>query len=465
MNTSLTKTEAAFGSVVVFNVALALAFVSGCAVNTSNEESVGQSSAALSQNSITRESFDNLGRQGNGDSTTPFISGNQQFVVFQSEGNAWAPTVDTNRTTDVYLKDRNTGAITLESALNGVVGNAGSLNPSVSDSGKVAFVSNATNLAPGATGPSAAILVNNHGAISRADVALSGAPNGPSTRPQISGDGNWVVFQSDASNLVAADTNGATDVFVRNLNTNQVVRASVTGASTEANGASFDASISYDGRFVAFTSNATNLDFRDFNGVSDVFVRDLQANITFTASFSTTGQGGAVGNGASSQAQISGDGQHVAFRSFSTNWDATDTNGLADIYVKDLLVGPANFPIRVSLANSGAQANGPSFQSAISFSGNAVAFVSTASNLIASDTNGFADVFVRERSTNQTIRADQLSGAGEPNGSALINSTLKFSGNPSNPSFSFLVFDSNASNLTFGDTNGFADVFSASLSP
>ncbi len=444
-------------------MAAGLAAVGGCAVQSVADESLGGSLGALSLNSVTRESFDNQGRQGNGESVVPQISGNQQFVVFQSNATVWSPAVDTNGQSDIYSKDRNTGAITLISAANGVVGNAASLNPSVSDSGKVAFVSNTTNLAPDATAPGAKILLNSGGAISRVDIALTGQANGPASRAQISGDGNWVAFQSDATNLVAGDTNAVTDIYVRNLNSNQVIRASVTQSNTEPNGACIEPSISYDGRFVAFTCFASNMLFNDFNGVADVFVRDLVFGTTQAASFSTTGQGGAVGNGQSDTAQISGDGRHVVFRSFSTNWDPSDTNGVADIYVRDL--GTIGAPLRTSVSSAGIQANQGSFQSAISFAGDAVAFVSNATNLVSGDTNGAADVFVHSRTTGQTVRV-QRDAATQPNGSAVVNSTLRFSGNPSNPAFSFLAFDSFATNLTFSnDTNGVADVFCASLSP
>jgi len=444
-------------------LAVQLAGAAGCAVQPAVDETVAASSAALALNSVTRESFDNQGRQGNGESIAPHISGNQQFFVFQSNATVWASAVDTNGESDIYLKDRNTGFITLVSAANGVVGNAGSLNPSVSDSGKVAFVSNATNLAPDASAPGAKILLSSGGTISRVDIALSGQANGPATRPQISGDGNWVAFQSNATNLVAGDTNGATDIYVRNLSSNQVIRASVTQSNTEPNGACIEPSISYDGRFVAFTCFASNMLFNDFNGVADVFVRDLVMGTTQPASFSTTGQGGAVGNGQSDTAQISGDGRHVVFRSFSTNWDPTDTNGLADIYLRDL--GTIGTPFRMSISSAGVQANQGSFQSAISFAGGAVAFVSNATTLVSGDTNGAADVFVRSRTTGQTLRV-QRDPATQPNGSAVVNSTLRFSGTPTNPVFSFLAFDSFATNLTFSnDTNNVADVFSASLSP
>jgi hypothetical protein len=439
----------------------AIAVTAGC--GASAEESLGTNEGAVALNAVTRESLDNQGRQGNGASTTPFISGNQRYVVFQSNANVWAPTVDTNGTTDIYLKDRQTGAITLVSQANGVVGNGASFNPSVSDTGRVAFATNATNLAPNATGPFTAILVRDtDGTMLRVDVGQGQVANGPSTRPQISGDGFSVIFQSDATNLVPDDTNGATDVFVGSPGGSGVDRVSHPTFSSQANGASFDGSISFDGRFVAFASDATNLTGSDTNGVTDVFGRDRRfSGATVPLSFTTTPTF-AMGNGASTMPQISSDGHFVSFRSLATNFDPTDTNGVADIYLG--VIGGGGAPTRVSLSSSGAEANGTSFQSTVATNGKAVAFVSAATNLIANDNNAFPDVFVHDQTTGQTIRA-QRDASTPPNGSPLVNSSMRFSGNPSTPSFSFLAFDSQATNMVFGDTNQVADVFTASLSP
>src|SRR5207237_1679873 len=110
----------------------------------------------------------------------------------------WAQAVDTNGTTDVYLKDRQTGTITLVSQSNGVVGNAPSFNPSVSDDGTVAFTSNATNL-PGTGGSTATLVRSPAVVIRRVDNATSGFPNGASSRPPVSGDRGTVICQSNVS--------------------------------------------------------------------------------------------------------------------------------------------------------------------------------------------------------------------------------------------------------------------------
>src|SRR5262249_699663 len=152
-----------------------------------------------------------------------------------------------------------------------------------------------------------------------------------STRPQISGDGFSVVFQSDATNLVDDDTNGATDVFVGSPGGTGFDRVSHPTFSSQANGPSFDGSISFDGRFVAFASDATNLAFGDSNWVTDVFGRDRRfSGATVVLSFTTTPTF-TLGNGASTMPQISSDGHFVSFRSLATNLDPNDINGVADV--------------------------------------------------------------------------------------------------------------------------------------
>src|SRR3954452_4041991 len=106
---------------LVMGRALALGLVGsvGCVAESGGDGAVSATGAAVALNAVTRESFDNLGRQGNGASNAPYISGNQRFVAFQSDANVWAPGVDTNGTTDIYLKDRQTGSVTLVSQSNG----------------------------------------------------------------------------------------------------------------------------------------------------------------------------------------------------------------------------------------------------------------------------------------------------------------------------------------------------------
>src|SRR5207237_541998 len=150
--------------------------------------------------------------------------------------------------------------------------------------------------------------------------------------------------------------------------------------------------------------------------------------VTEAVSFTSTGQGGATGDGASDAPHISGDGLVVAFRSFATNFGTVpDTNNVADTYIKT--VGTTLTPIRVSISTAGVQGNAQSNrQSAISFNGQYVAFVSAASNLVSGDTNGFSDLFIRDRNLNQTIRANISNGGQQANGGFFAQSSLSFNG-------------------------------------
>jgi Tol biopolymer transport system component len=184
----------------------------------------------------------------------------------------------------------------------------------------------------------------------------------------VSADGRYVAFHSEATNLVAGDTNGSEDVFVRDRVTGTTERVSIATGGAEGNGHSSAESISADGRFVAFESQASNLVSGDTNGQADIFVRDRQTGTTERVSRATSG---AQGNSLSGGPAISADGRFVAFLSFSTNLVPGDTNGHYDIFVRDRLNGTTE---RVSVATGGTQADGDSYSPAISADGRYVAF-------------------------------------------------------------------------------------------
>jgi len=439
----------------------------GC--GTSSEETVGNSQAGVTLNAVTRESVTNGGVQGNGDSGFPVISADGRFIAFESAaGNFVAG--DTNGNFDIFMKDRQTGAITrVSTSPTEAQANGNSFTPSISGDGRfVAFQSFATNLLPNTSNciANGCIFVKDRttGALTRVDVATAGQPNGATGNPNISGNGRFVAFQSAATNLVAGDVNGHVDVFVRDVQAGRTVLASVTG-TTQGNGDSTQPSISADGRFVAFSSLADNLVPGDSNGTSDVFRRDLVNQITDAVSFTSTSRGGVTGNGASDAPHISGDGLVVVFRSFATNFGTVpDTNNVADTYIKE--VGTALTPVRVSISTAGVQGNAPSGpQSAISFNGQYVAFVSYASNLVAGDNNGVPDLFIRDRILNQTIRANISNSGQQADGGFFAQSSLSFNGSSISPTPSLLAFDSIATNFVQPDNNGFSDVFTASISP
>ena len=188
------------------------------------------------------------------------------------------------------------------------------------------------------------------------------------------------------------DTTGGEDqdLFVHDRHNGTTRRVSIGLGGAEANGTSFDPALSADGRFVVFNSGASNLVPGDTNGTNDVFLHDLQTGATRRVS---RGLGGAEADGASFEPAISADGRIVAFTSFASNLVLGDTGIASDVFVSDSHTGRIR---RVSVGPGGIEGNSTSAQPSISADGRVVAFSSRASNLVpATDTNELFDVFVR----------------------------------------------------------------------
>lgn len=237
-----------------------------------------------------------------------------------------------------------------------------------------------------------------------------------SFRPSISADGRYVAFDSGAWNLTGGDTNSRNDIFVRDHQSGVTTRVSVSTAGAQASDGSFDAAISADGRFVAFTSNASNLVAGDTNARGDVFIHDRQGGTTERVSVASDG---AQANDASGSPSISADGRYVAFQSQASNLVAGDTNAAMDIFVRDRVTGTTE---RVSLdaaGNEGIRDNPnaapTSTLPAISADGRLVVFESWA-RLVPDDTNGRADVYLRDRVAGTTERLSVAGGTIEEGG-------------------------------------------------
>ena len=269
--------------------------------------------------------------------------------------------------------------------------------------------------------------------------------NSNSAQPRLSANGRYVAFLSIAPNLVPGDTNGVDDVFVRDRRTGTTTRVSVATGGGQGNADSFAQSISADGRYVAFESLATNLVPGDTNAASDIFVRDRKAHTTTGVS---VGAGGVQGDADSLLPSISADGQDVAFMSNATDLVTGDTNAQPDIFVYDQTTHSTT---RVSVGPGGVEANAGSAEAAISGNGRYVAFVSSATNLVPGDTNGFADVFIHDRTAHTTVRVS----FGAPGTQANDRSDA--------PALSsdgrVIAFQSAATNLVPGDTNAHIDAF------
>ncbi len=395
------------------------------------------------------------GVQGNDGSSLPSITDDGRYVVFQSSASNLI-SGDTNNSEDIFLKDVTTGAIQRVSvATDGTQGNGDSYEPSITSDGHyVAFYSDANNLVANDTNGQRDVFLKDitTGAIQLVSRAADGTQgNWGSCCPSVTLDGRYVVFRSFASNLVLGDTNSVYDIFLKDVTTGAIRRVNVAADGTQANLYSFStsASITPDGRYVVFRSDASNLVSGDTNSVFDIFLKDVTTGAIQRVS---TAADGAQGNGHSVDPWITPDGRYVVFRSTANNLVLGDTNGKHDIFLKDVITGTIQ---RVSVAADGSESNGNSYRfgysSPITLDGRYVVFRSEASNLVLEDTNNQADIFLKDTITGEiqlvSATADHIEGNG-------------FSDTPSiTADGRYIVFYSLANNLVSNDSNGEADVF------
>jgi Tol biopolymer transport system component len=330
------------------------------------------------------------GAPANGDSGNAALSADGSVVAFESAASNLV-LGDTNGAPDIFVYDRASGRTTRVSVdSSGAQANDGSYTPSISADGRfVAFASDASALVPGDHNRREDVFVHDRrtGRTILVSAASDGRPgNGNSYSPAISADGRYVAFASEATNLVRADTNGSTDIFVHDLQTGRTARVSVASDGAQANGDAFTPSISGDGRFVAFATDAGNLVPGDANGASDVFVHDAATGRTVLVS---APRGGGPSDRGSFSPALSADGRFVAFVTDGV-LVADDTNNTEDVYVAALSSGALR---RASVASDGTGGNGPSLAPSLDGDGSAVAFESLASNLVVADSNGAEDVF------------------------------------------------------------------------
>jgi Tol biopolymer transport system component len=343
-----------------------------------------------------RVSMASAGGESDSYSDSPSISSDGRYVTFASNASNLVAG-DTNGVEDIFVHDRVTGTTERVSVANDGGESFGpSFTPSISSDGRyVTFASYASNLVDGGDANVAAdIFVRDvfNGTTERVSVASGGGDsNNPSSDPSISADGRYVAFSSDASNLVAGDGNGWGDIFVYDRDTQQTIRVSLDSDGNQSNQGSFTPSISSDGHYVAFSSYASNLVAGDTNGAEDIFVRDIVNGTTERISVDSLGGNS---DGGSYDPSISSDGRYVTFASDATNLVAGDTNGSSDIFVYDR---DTHETIRVSLDSLGGDSNNASSEPSISAGGRYVTFTSNASDLVAGDASGHGDVFVYDR--------------------------------------------------------------------
>lgn len=355
----------------------------------------------------TRMSVTSASAGGNAASTEPFIGADGKYLVFTSKATNLV-SGDVGEFADIFLYDTTqpVGTFTKISLDSGAENSDGdSASPAVSEDGRfVVFASDARDLVAGDGNGKTDIflydsqLVSVTNRIIRISVNSSDVEgNGNSTAPIISADGKYVAFQSDATNLVAADTNQKTDIFLYSREADTLIRISTNSVAVEGNGASTAPKISEDGRYTVFQSDATNLIDSDANGKSDIFLYDRQTPAISRVSLNSSGL---ETNGQSFAPAISLDGLFVGYLSDATNIVSGDTNNTAGDGVLDAFVysrsGGTSTRENVTLA--GTQTSGAVSSIVVDGDGSVAAFTSDSDELVTSDTNEFIDIFVTDTS-------------------------------------------------------------------
>ncbi|MBM4051028.1 MAG: hypothetical protein FJ279_38515, partial [Planctomycetes bacterium] len=350
---------------------------------------------------VERVSVASDGTEGNGHSTDVFstvgpgVSADGRYVAFMSFASNLVAG-DTNSAADVFVHDRQTHTTERVSvASDGAQANGNSLaltyadqHPSISPDGRyVAFSSEAANLVAGDSG-FVDVFVHDRQTHTTERVSVNGLGvqgNSDSYDAQVSADGRLVAFTSYANNLVDGDTNFVRDVFVRDRQTGQTQRVSVDSSGNQGMGTSVRPSLSPDGGFVAFTSNALNFT-QPVAGVYRAYVYDRTTAVLEMVSPTYDGNAGV---GVVEAVDLSDDGRYVAFTADGGNLVPGDTNGRRDVFWYDRVTRHLR-----RLAAETLDPNGDAHRLALSADGLVLAFDSLASNLVANDTNAVSDIFV-----------------------------------------------------------------------
>lgn len=355
------------------------------------------------------------GGQANSSSGASKVSANCHVVTFASAASNLVPG-DTKRHVDVFAHNIKTdGTILVSRALAGKRANGDSRPNGISANGRfIAYDSGASNLVKDDENGAYDVFVRDttHPRSERISVPAGGGwADGPSFRPAISNGGRYVAFDSYATNMVADDQSGGFDVFVRDRDMKTTQRISTGVGGDEPDGESTGAAISANGRFVVFESGADNLVGDDGNGFVDVFLYDRK---TASTSLVSVGTGGSPADDLSDNADISANGRYIAFTSKATNLVANDTNGsIADVFVRDRIAGTTRI---ASVTSGGAQAmDDGSLYGTISADGSIVTFDSFSEGMVPGDSNFAPDVFAHDMSSGVTQRASVSSGGKQGN--------------------------------------------------
>jgi hypothetical protein len=394
---------------------------------------------------ISRDSAQNLANAASYDAS---VSVDGRFFAFDSAATNLV-SGDVNAAKDVFWRDRQfaiTRCVSVSSS--GTAANNISFLPSISASGRyVVFYSLASNLTANDTNNT--IEVFEHDTQTLTPTLISVAPSGFSGNfgsfdPDVSADGSYVVFGTEANNLVTGDTNNKWDILLRDAVANTTVRVTQGIAGQQPNNSSYRPRISDDGAFVCFMSDASNLVVGDVNNVRDVFLYECA---TGTITSPTMDPSLLIGNGPSENPDLNANGDFVVYTSLASNFVAGDTNGAGDIF---RWRRSNNAIIRASVSSGNVQAGSTCFLPTISSNGARVAFTSAASNLVPADTNAVVDAFVRDIPNATTTRVSVDSAGQQVSGA---------SGSPQISADGATVVFRCASSLVTTDTNGAADIY------
>jgi Raf kinase inhibitor-like YbhB/YbcL family protein len=400
-------------------------------------------------NTPASSSLSNISSGGTGDSDRPQISADARYLLFQSAASNLVAG-DTNGATDIFLQDRNTSTTTRVNLANSgsTAADLGSYAPAMTGDGRyIVFESDATNLVAAASGGLRHVYRRDRTTSSTIRVSTSGggvAGNSNNLSPVISSDGNLIAFSSTATNLAPSDSNVGSDIFLRNVTANTLSHISVSRTGGNADGESTEPHLSADGNLVVFESLATNLVSGDSNGASDIFLYNSASQNTSRISTSSSN---VAGNGHSFSPRLSSGGRYVVFESEASNLVVGDTNNLADIFLKDRTTGQARM---VSTSNLGVLADGASFDPSVTPDGRFVVFRSEATNLVPNDENDLPDIFVKDLDTG-VIRLISTASDGALGTSGSFSPSISDDGQ-------YIVFSSAALFVT-PDAGGYDDVF------
>lgn len=284
--------------------------------------------------------------------------------------------------------------------------------------------------------------------IRHVSAALSGGQaDGDSTANGVSADGRWILLTSQASDLSqAGDQNNTTDVFVYDQSEGEMRLVSMSPQGVAANGSSFGRDISPDGRYVVYSSEASDLTDEDTNEAWDVFVWDRESGLSERISMGPGDQQRNVQPGV--HAHISDDGRYVSYHSLSDQLTPASENGVFDIFVTDRERSSTTL---LSSTFTGALVDGNAFVLGMSGDGRYLSSYASASNWVEGDTNGLQDVFLIDRTAGTTKRIN-LGPDGQQADSESSSAVLSSDGR-------FLSFASAATNLVEGDDNQMDDSF------